>query len=53
MQVVQTAGVPPNQGKIIFPNTGCTKKSRKAPKKMEIAEVKAMMKVEGGVTRCV
>ena len=39
MQVVHTAGVPPNQGKIILPITGWTWKTRKALKKMAIALV--------------
>jgi hypothetical protein len=30
MQTVHTAGVPPNQGRMIFPRSGCTWKSRKA-----------------------
>jgi hypothetical protein len=30
MAVVQTAGVPPNQGRSTFPISGSTKKSRKA-----------------------
>jgi hypothetical protein len=32
MHVVQTAGVPPNQGRIDFPSSGCTWNSKKALK---------------------
>jgi hypothetical protein len=38
MQVVQTDGVPPNQGNIMRPIIGCTKKSKNALRKaMEAA----------------
>src|SRR5438876_11994554 len=34
MHVVHTAGLPPNQGRMNFPMSGCTWESRKAPVKM-------------------
>ncbi|MFT6180798.1 MAG: hypothetical protein ACJA16_000147 [Akkermansiaceae bacterium] len=34
MHVVHTAGVPPNQGRILFPNISCTMKSKNADKKI-------------------
>jgi hypothetical protein len=38
MQVVHTAGVPPNQGRMIFPIRGWTWNSRKALRKIVIAK---------------
>jgi hypothetical protein len=37
MHVFQTAGVPPRNGRTIFASIGCTQKSRKALRKMVIA----------------
>src|SRR5438552_15671675 len=37
MQVVQTAGLPPNQGKMNFAISGWTRNSRKAPVKIVAA----------------
>jgi hypothetical protein len=34
MQAVQTAGLPPNQGRIALPSMGWTRKSRNADRKM-------------------
>src|SRR5579872_2731812 len=39
MQVVQTAGAPPNHGRIALATMGCTWNSRKAPRKIEAANV--------------
>src|SRR3954467_14022565 len=36
MQVVHTAALPPNQGRMYFAISGCTRKSRKALQKMVI-----------------
>ena len=41
MQVVQTAGLPPNQGRITLLMTGCTWNNRKALDRMTIAEAAA------------
>jgi hypothetical protein len=40
MQVVQTAGVPPNQGRSTLPMTGWTWKSRNALRKMVAATMR-------------
>ena len=47
MQVVQTAGVPPNQGRIALARIGWTWKSRKALSRIvtpNVAEAEALLK---------